>query len=62
MKTQLKLFCSPSMEVLEHDVNEWLRNQEDVSVSNLFVLPLVFQPGNVIKFYSYLLYFKEGWR
>lgn len=64
MKTRLKIIkCGGNIENVELEVNKWLEAQEDISIHNFWILPLLVPPGsNNMVIYISILYTKEDWR
>jgi len=64
MKTKLKLIRAGSnIEEVDIVVNRWLEAQEDITIYNFYILPLLIPPGsNNMVIYISILYSKEDWR
>ena len=63
MRTQYKIISAKTIEELEININNWLTEQQDISVSSFYIMPLLVPPNSMnVIFYASLLYIKEEWK
>lgn len=62
MKTRVKVIKTGTLEEVETLVNRWLDTQENITIGNFSILPLLIPPSNVMVVYVTILYIQEGWQ